>query len=126
MDSAGSSNTIIKKQEDEEKNDKRDIKPVPKTLNRVPRKLLKNLSLEFALSLNLTISQGACVSKMALSAIFSDSQVYPHHQNACRKQKMRCEGADNPPCKRCRNAGLDCLFEKPSREATLTGEAGLE
>ncbi|KAF7967556.1 hypothetical protein HWV62_33933 [Athelia sp. TMB] len=47
-------------------------------------------------------------------------------QNACRKQKMRCEGADNPPCKRCRNAGLECLFEKPSREATLTGEAGLE
>jgi hypothetical protein len=39
MDSAGSSNAIIKKQEDEEKNDKRDIKPVPKTLNRVPRKL---------------------------------------------------------------------------------------
>ena len=69
MDSAGSSNTIIKKQEDEEKNDKRDIKPVPKTLNRVPRKFLKHLSLEFALSLNLTISQGACVSKMALSAL---------------------------------------------------------
>jgi hypothetical protein len=44
MDSAGSSNAIIKKQEDEEKNEKRDIKPVPKTLNRVPRKLLKNLS----------------------------------------------------------------------------------
>jgi len=41
MDSAGSSNPIIKKQEDEEKNDKRDIKPVPKTLNRVPRKLLQ-------------------------------------------------------------------------------------
>ncbi|THV06007.1 hypothetical protein K435DRAFT_773506 [Dendrothele bispora CBS 962.96] len=39
---------------------------------------------------------------------------------------MRCEGADNPPCKRCRNTGLECLFEKPSREATLTGEAGLE
>ncbi|KAI6162085.1 hypothetical protein EDD17DRAFT_1579833 [Pisolithus thermaeus] len=34
------------------------------------------------------------------------------NRNACRKQKMRCEGADNPP--------------KPSREATLTGEAGLE
>ncbi|KAG6854238.1 hypothetical protein C0991_009256 [Blastosporella zonata] len=46
--------------------------------------------------------------------------------NACRKQKMRCEGADNPPCKRCRNTNLECLFEKPSREATLTGEAGLE
>ncbi|KAH7885934.1 hypothetical protein F5I97DRAFT_1927803 [Phlebopus sp. FC_14] len=64
---------------------KPDVKPVVKTLNRVPR---------------------AC--------------------NACRKQKMRCEGADNPPCRRCRHAGLECLFEKPSREATLTGEAGLE
>lgn len=39
---------------------------------------------------------------------------------------MRCEGADNPPCRRCKNTGLECLFEKPSREATLTGEAGLE
>ena len=69
MDSAGSSNAIIKKQEDEEKNEKRDIKPVPKTLNRVPRKLLK-LSLAFG-SLILLCSQGACVSTMALSAIFS-------------------------------------------------------
>jgi hypothetical protein len=50
----------------------------------------------------------------------------PRACNACRKQKMRCEGADNPPCRRCRNTGLECLFEKPSREATLTGEAGLE
>ncbi|KAG6887862.1 hypothetical protein C0995_012113 [Termitomyces sp. Mi166 len=50
----------------------------------------------------------------------------PRACNACRKQKMRCEGADNPPCKRCRNTNLECLFEKPSREATLTGEAGLE
>lgn len=39
---------------------------------------------------------------------------------------MRCEGAENPPCKRCKNAGLECMFEKPSREASLTGEAGLE
>ncbi|VDB99587.1 unnamed protein product [Peniophora sp. CBMAI 1063] len=50
----------------------------------------------------------------------------PRACNACRKQKMRCEGADNPPCRRCRHAGLECLFEKPSREASLTGEAGLE
>ncbi|KAJ3910125.1 hypothetical protein F5879DRAFT_930999 [Lentinula edodes] len=74
--------SMLQQQEDDKP---RDVKPVVKTLNRVPR---------------------AC--------------------NACRKQKMRCEGADNPPCKRCRNAGLECLFEKPSREATLTGEAGLE
>ncbi|KAH9056913.1 hypothetical protein EDB87DRAFT_1633199 [Lactarius vividus] len=46
--------------------------------------------------------------------------------NACRKQKMRCEGAENPPCKRCRQQSLECLFEKPNREATLAGEAGLE
>lgn len=39
---------------------------------------------------------------------------------------MRCEGAENPPCKRCRQQSLECLFEKPNREATLTGEAGLE
>ncbi|TDL28198.1 hypothetical protein BD410DRAFT_739738 [Rickenella mellea] len=50
----------------------------------------------------------------------------PRACNACRKQKMRCEGADNPPCRRCRHASLECLFEKPSREPTLTGEAGLE
>ncbi|TFY81848.1 hypothetical protein EWM64_g2171 [Hericium alpestre] len=50
----------------------------------------------------------------------------PRACNACRKQKMRCEGAENPPCRRCKHAGLECLFEKPSREASLTGEAGLE
>ncbi|KIY62636.1 hypothetical protein CYLTODRAFT_383348 [Cylindrobasidium torrendii FP15055 ss-10] len=50
----------------------------------------------------------------------------PRACNACRKQKMRCEGAENPPCRRCRNVGIDCLFEKPQREPSLSGEAGLE
>ncbi|OAX44416.1 hypothetical protein K503DRAFT_765034 [Rhizopogon vinicolor AM-OR11-026] len=88
MDPASSAAHVQHKKQDDDLNksvDKRDVKPVVKTLNRVPR---------------------AC--------------------NACRKQKMRCEGADNPPCRRCRHAGLECLFEKPTREATLTGEAGLE
>ncbi|TFK56556.1 hypothetical protein OE88DRAFT_1649912 [Heliocybe sulcata] len=89
MDTNGSASQSRHKQEDADMDskggDKRDVKPVVRTLNRVPR---------------------AC--------------------NACRKQKMRCEGAENPPCKRCRHAGLECLFEKPSREASLTGEAGLE
>ncbi|EIN14059.1 hypothetical protein PUNSTDRAFT_80092, partial [Punctularia strigosozonata HHB-11173 SS5] len=85
-----SAGAMSSKQEDsdgatDKLSDKRDIKPMVKTLNRVSR---------------------AC--------------------NACRKQKMRCEGAENPPCRRCRHAGLECLFEKPSREASLTGEAGLE
>ncbi|ORY92965.1 hypothetical protein BCR35DRAFT_298595 [Leucosporidium creatinivorum] len=31
---------------------------------------------------------------------------------ACRKQKMRCEGADDPPCKRCTNQKLECVFER--------------
>lgn len=42
MDPAGSSNIIVKKQEEDGSNDKRDIKPVPKTLNRVPRKSFRN------------------------------------------------------------------------------------
>ncbi|KAJ3852861.1 hypothetical protein EV368DRAFT_82133 [Lentinula lateritia] len=92
--------SMLQQQEDDKP---RDVKPVVKTLNRVPR-LSKNF-----LSYDVHISQSRHI-----------------FQNACRKQKMRCEGADNPPCKRCRNAGLECLFEKPSREATLTGEAGLE
>ncbi|TFK77263.1 hypothetical protein BDN72DRAFT_35198 [Pluteus cervinus] len=85
MDPSTSAPQIKKQDDDDKPPPKQDVKPVVKTLNRVPR---------------------AC--------------------NACRKQKMRCEGADNPPCRRCRNTGLECLFEKPSREATLTGEAGLE
>ncbi|KAF8731102.1 Fungal specific transcription factor domain, partial [Rhizoctonia solani] len=32
--------------------------------------------------------------------------------NACRKQKMRCEGPDNPPCARCRANATECIFEK--------------
>lgn len=55
---------------------------------------------------------------------------------------MRCEGADDPPCKRCRNNGMEwvprvrvvyitadlspsCLFEKPVRDTT-NSEQGLE
>jgi hypothetical protein len=29
--------------------------------------------------------------------------------------KMRCVGANDPPCKRCRNGGLECIQEKPVR-----------
>ncbi|KAM0790476.1 hypothetical protein ACM66B_003352 [Microbotryomycetes sp. NB124-2] len=29
----------------------------------------------------------------------------------CRKQKMKCEGPDKAPCKRCRTAGVECVFE---------------
>lgn len=34
----------------------------------------------------------------------------------CRRQKMRCEGADNPPCKRCRNGGHQCVFETNKKD----------
>ncbi|KXN85678.1 Transcriptional activator of proteases prtT [Leucoagaricus sp. SymC.cos] len=106
MDSApGSSQQHqVKKQEDDDKTQKPEVKPVVKTLNRVPRMCLCMFYLTYPFRSCLTVLL----------------------QNACRKQKMRCEGADNPPCRRCRNTGLECLFEKPSREATLTGEAGLE
>lgn len=50
----------VKKQEDEEKPEKRDVKPLPKTLNRVPR---KSIIFELAkLSLILRVLEGACVS----------------------------------------------------------------
>lgn len=38
MESGPTSSPVIKKQEDDDKPEKREIKPVPKTLNRVPRK----------------------------------------------------------------------------------------
>lgn len=28
---------------------------------------------------------------------------------------MRCVGAEDPPCKRCRNSNLECIMEKPGR-----------
>ncbi len=38
MQSPPSQSDPVKKQEDDEKPEKRDVKPLPKTLNRVPRK----------------------------------------------------------------------------------------
>ena len=37
---------------------------------------------------------------------------------------MRCVGAEDPPCKRCRNGNLECVMEKPGRgpEANLGEE----
>ena len=88
MDSAGSSNAIIK---DEEKStDKRDIKPVPKTLNRVPRKLLKNLSLELSFC-SVHQIKGACVSKMTLSAIrFSRISISPECLQKTKDEMRGC------------------------------------
>lgn len=133
MDSNGSSN--VKKQDDTDPQDtknapKPDTKPIVRTLNRVPRTRIQPSLSSFTPSLNsgflffqahASVSQ--CLSIPPLSPIID---AYSFVQNACRKQKMRCEGAENPPCRRCRHAGLECLFEKPTREASLTGEAGLE
>lgn len=120
MDPGGS--TPVKRQDDDDsKSDvKRDVKPVVKTLNRVPRKL--SSCRMFFVSL-IPFHRRLCEWPFLFPPVLC---AYLLDQNACRKQKMRCEGADNPPCRRCRNTGLECLFEKPSREATLTGEAGLE
>lgn len=35
---------------------------------------------------------------------------------------MRCIGAEDPPCKRCRNSGLDCVMEKPGKQSNEQGE----
>ncbi|CAE6502791.1 unnamed protein product [Rhizoctonia solani] len=81
------------------------IKP-HKPLNRVPRMWIQ-LSSEYPSMLTLAATSAPI-------------------QNACRKQKMRCEGADNPPCKRCRHAHIECMFEKPAREVSAATEQGLE
>lgn len=39
---------------------------------------------------------------------------------------MRCQGAEAPPCLRCKTANIPCTFEKPARESQAIGEAGLE
>ena len=40
---------------------------------------------------------------------------------------MKCDLEEaGPPCKRCRHAHIECLFEKPQRESALGSDAGLE
>lgn len=40
---------------------------------------------------------------------------------------MKCSLEDSgPPCKRCRQTNIECLFEKPQRESALSSDAGLE
>ncbi|KAH8918335.1 hypothetical protein BT69DRAFT_1338248 [Atractiella rhizophila] len=34
---------------------------------------------------------------------------------SCRKLKTKCEGADNPPCRRCRAGNHDCVFVESKR-----------
>ncbi|GAA99209.1 uncharacterized protein L969DRAFT_47628 [Mixia osmundae IAM 14324] len=40
---------------------------------------------------------------------------------ACRKGKNRCEGMEDPPCKRCKAGNLECKFERPLKDS----QAGL-
>ncbi|CDR98891.1 hypothetical protein [Sporisorium scitamineum] len=43
--------------------------------------------------------------------------------NACRKQKARCDGPENPPCRRCKQVGIECIFEKPPKEPASSASA---
>lgn len=45
----------------------------------------------------------------------------------CRKMKMRCEGNENPPCKRCISAGHECIFDhvESARKRKRTEEEDL-
>jgi len=60
MQSPPSQSDPVKKQEDDDKAEKRDVKPLPKTLNRVPRKSATIYYLP--ISLILSAMKGACVS----------------------------------------------------------------
>ncbi|KAK4055355.1 hypothetical protein OIO90_003193 [Microbotryomycetes sp. JL221] len=43
----------------------------------------------------------------------------------CRKQKMKCEGKDKAPCKRCRAAKVECTFEPSQSGTNLPRSRGL-
>ncbi|KAG8846528.1 hypothetical protein FRC20_002973, partial [Serendipita sp. 405] len=45
----------------------------------------------------------------------------PRACTSCRRQKMRCDGPDNPPCTRCRLSGQACVFEKVTKPDQLDG-----
>ena len=104
----------------------KDIKPVRTTLNRVPRSSEAVSVFDIPTDLSLSLFSRCLREFPGICTRFAVTLTSSPAQNACRKQKMRCEGAENPPCKRCRQQSLECLFEKPNREASLTGEAGLE
>ncbi|GAC95756.1 hypothetical protein PHSY_003332 [Pseudozyma hubeiensis SY62] len=46
--------------------------------------------------------------------------------NACRKQKARCDGPENPPCRRCKQVGIECVFEKPPKDPASSASAALD
>lgn len=63
MDLGGSgSGSIVKKQEEDDKGEKRDVKPIVKTLNRVPRMSSSYRPKEPTLKIKLSLI-GACVSR---------------------------------------------------------------
>ncbi|KAL7411341.1 hypothetical protein BDY24DRAFT_136402 [Mrakia frigida] len=41
----------------------------------------------------------------------------------CRRQKMKCEGGDNPPCARCKASNSDCIFKPRANAAILIDDA---
>ncbi|KAK4047327.1 hypothetical protein OIV83_005505 [Microbotryomycetes sp. JL201] len=43
----------------------------------------------------------------------------------CRKQKMKCEGKDKAPCKRCRAAKVECTFEPSHAGSNLPRARGI-
>ncbi|KAG8998596.1 hypothetical protein FRB93_013528 [Tulasnella sp. JGI-2019a] len=68
---------------------------------------------------NPPVHQAMMASSSTSSSVMSNGrQVLRVNRacNSCRKQKMRCEGPDNPPCARCRAQGQSCVFEKIQKQ----------
>ncbi|KAF7306766.1 Fungal-trans domain-containing protein [Mycena indigotica] len=107
----------------EDVKDEKLVKTVVKTLNRVPREFKQALS--FA---DVETCRRLCTNLaftiLSLSTKRASSQPVGSKKCAVRVRRIRRVVNDYP--RRCRNTGLECLFEKPTRETTLTGEAGLE
>ena len=63
--------------------------------------------------LRSTQSASSAAAKTPTAMIYKPTSRVSRACNACRKQKMRCEGVQ--PCNRCSKAKIPCVFEKPTR-----------
>ena len=103
LDSDGEGDGRSGKGRDGDKGDKKGI------INRVNRKLPPHNTLRLKADMCRSLCKPS--NEHLLTGLMADEQ------NNCRRMKMRCVGAEDPPCKRCRNAGLECVMEKPGRSA---------
>lgn len=82
-----------------------------------------------SVALGLERHRRSCPQQVIRTVVLTHvlAMIFPGACNHCRRMKMRCVGADDPPCKRCRVTGEDCVMEKPRKgTSSLDAPAGDE